>query len=91
MLPNNIRLVKSRKMRWKRHVARTDRKGMHIGYFVEKLEGKRPLGRTRRSWIDNIETDLGKMRWDGMDWIDLFQDRDQCRALVNIVMNFKVP
>jgi hypothetical protein len=59
--------------------------------LVEKLEGKRPLGRTRRRWIDKVETDLGKIGWNGMDWIDLLQDRDQCRVLVKMVRNLQVP
>jgi hypothetical protein len=52
---------------------------------------KRPLGRRRRRWEDNIRMDLRKIRWRGMDWIDLAQDRDQWRALVNTVMNLRVP
>jgi hypothetical protein len=57
--------------------------------LVGKPEGKRPLGRPRRRWVDNIEMDLREIGWDGMDWIDLAQDRD--RALVNTVMNHRVP
>jgi hypothetical protein len=53
-----------------------------------KPEGKRPLGRPRRRWVDNIKMDLGEIGWDGMDWTDLAQDRDQWMALVNTVMNF---
>jgi hypothetical protein len=59
--------------------------------LVEKPEGKRPLGRPRRRWVDNIKIDLTEIGWDGMDWIDLAQDRDQWRALVNTVMNLRVP
>jgi hypothetical protein len=59
--------------------------------LVGKLEGKRSLGRPRRSWVDNIKMDLRETGWDGMDWIDLTQDRDQWRALVNTVMNLRVP
>jgi hypothetical protein len=59
--------------------------------LVGKPEGKRPLGRLRRSWVDNIKMDLREIGWDGMDWIDLAQDRDQLRALVNTVMNLQVP
>jgi hypothetical protein len=54
-------------------------------------EGKRPLGKPRRKWEDNIRMDLIEMGWRGMDWIDLAQDRDQWRALVNTVMNLWVP
>jgi hypothetical protein len=59
--------------------------------LVGNPEGKRPLGRTRRRWVDNIKWDLIEIGWDGMDWIDLAQDRDQWRALVNAVMNLRVP
>jgi hypothetical protein len=53
-----------------------------------KPDGKRPLGKTIRRWVDNIKMDLRKIGWDGMDWIDLAQDREQRRALVNTVMTF---
>jgi len=59
--------------------------------LVGKPEGKRPLGRSRRMWGDDIKTDLQVMEWGGMDWIELAQDRDRFRALVNAVMNFRVP
>jgi hypothetical protein len=59
--------------------------------LVENPEVKRPLGRPRRRWVDNIKMDLRERGWDGRDWIDLAQDRDQWRALVNAVMNFRVP
>jgi hypothetical protein len=56
--------------------------------LVGMPEGKRPLGRPRRRWVDYIKIDLREIEWDGMDWIDLAQDRDQWRAHVNTVMNF---
>jgi hypothetical protein len=59
--------------------------------LVGKPEGKRPLGRPRRRWVDNIKINLREIGWDGMDWIDLTQDSDQWRALVNTVMNLRVP
>jgi hypothetical protein len=59
--------------------------------LVGKPEGRRPLGRPRRRWVNNIKIDLREMGWDGIDWIDLAQDRDQWRALVNTVMNLRVP
>jgi hypothetical protein len=59
--------------------------------LVGKPEGKRPLGRTRHRWVDNIKIELREKGWDGMDWIDLALDRDQWRALVNMVMNLWVP
>jgi hypothetical protein len=59
--------------------------------LVGKPEGKRSLGRPRRRWVVNIKMDLGEIGWDGRDWIELAQDRDQWRALVNTVMNLRVP
>jgi hypothetical protein len=59
--------------------------------LVGMPEGKRPLGRPRRRWVDNIKMDLREIEWDGVDWIDLAQNRDQWRALVNTVMNLRVP
>jgi hypothetical protein len=59
--------------------------------LVVKPQGKRPLRRPRLRWEDNIKMDLREIRWSAMDWIDLAQDRDQWRALVNTVMNFRVP
>jgi hypothetical protein len=58
--------------------------------LVGKLEGRRPLGRPRRRWVDNIKIDLRETGWGGMDWIDLAQVTDQLRALVNTVMNLRV-
>jgi hypothetical protein len=58
---------------------------------VETPEGKRPLGRPRRRWEDNIKMNLREIIWGGIDWISLAQDRDQWKALVNTVMNFQVP
>jgi hypothetical protein len=59
--------------------------------LVGKPEAKRPLGRPRHRWVDNIEMDLREIGWDGMDWIDLAQNRNQWRALVNTVMNLRFP
>jgi hypothetical protein len=60
-------------------------------FLVGKPEGERPLGRPRRRWVDNIEKDLQKVGCGGVDWVCLAQDRDRWRALVNAVMNFRVP
>jgi hypothetical protein len=59
--------------------------------LVGKPEKKRRLGTPRRRWVDNFKMDLSEIEWDGMDWIDLAQDRNQWRALVNMVMNHRVP
>jgi hypothetical protein len=59
--------------------------------LVEKPEGKRPLGRPRRRWVDNNKIDLRETGWNGTDWFDLAQDRDQWTAFVNTVMNLRVP
>jgi hypothetical protein len=59
--------------------------------LVGKPEGKRSLGRPRCRWVDNIKKNIREIGWDGMDWIDLVQDRDHWRALVNTVMNLRVP
>jgi hypothetical protein len=89
--PNIIRMVKSRRMRWARYVARMGEKRNAYRILVGKSEGKSPLGRPRRRWVDNIKIDLREIGWDGMDWIDLAQYRNQWRALVNTVMNLRVP
>jgi hypothetical protein len=58
---------------------------------VRKPEGKRPLGRPRCGWVDNIKIYVRETEWDGTNWMDLAQDRDQWRALVNTMMNLRVP
>jgi hypothetical protein len=89
--PSILRMIKSRRMRWEGHVARTGEKRNAHGILVGKPEGKRPLGRPRRRWVDNMKTDLREIGWNGIDWINLAQDRDQWRALVKKVMNLRVP
>jgi hypothetical protein len=64
---------------------------MRANSHAYRKAGKRPLGRHRRRWEDNIKMDLREIDWGGMDWIDLAQDRDQWKALVNTVMNLQVP
>jgi hypothetical protein len=83
-------MIKSRRMRWAGHVEGMGEKRNAYRILLEKPEGKRPLGRPRRRWEDNIRMDLREIRWSGIDWIDLAQDRDKWRALVNMVMNFRV-
>jgi hypothetical protein len=70
-------MIKSRRMRWAGHVARMVEKRNACRILVGNPEGKRPLGRPRRRWVDNIKMDLRGIGWDGGDWIDLAQDRDQ--------------
>ena len=90
-LPNIVRVVKSRRMRWAGHVARMgEDRGVHR-VLVGKPEGKRPLGRPRRRWEDNIKMDLQEVGGGRGDWMELAQDRDRWRALVSTVMNFRVP
>jgi len=83
--------IKSRRMRWAGHVARMGEGRDVYRVLVGKPEGKRSLGRPRRRWEDNIEMDLQEVRCGGMDWIELPQDRDRWRALVNAVMSLRVP
>jgi hypothetical protein len=84
-------MIKSRRMRWAGHVAQLGEMRNAYRILVGNPEGKRPLGRSRRRWVDSIKMDLRETGWSGMDWIDLAQDRDQWRALVNAVMNLRVP
>jgi hypothetical protein len=90
-LPSIIRIIKSRRMRWVRHVARMGEERNAYRLLVGKPEGKRPLRRPRCRWVDNIKMDLLEIGWGGVDWIGLAQDRDRWRALVNAVMNLRVP
>jgi hypothetical protein len=83
--------MKSRKMRWAEHVARTREKTNTYRMLMGKPEGKRALGRPRHRWDDNIKMDLREIGWGGMDWIDLAQDRDRWRAFIYTVMNLWVP
>jgi transcription termination factor 2 len=89
--PSIIRIIKSRRMRWAGHVARMGENRNAYTILVGMPEGKRPLGRPRRRWVDNIKMDLREIGWDEVDWIDMAQDRDHWRALVNTVLNILVP
>jgi hypothetical protein len=88
--PNIIRVIKSRRMRWAGRVARMGEKKVAYRILVGRPEGRRPLGRPRRRWEDNIKMYLQKVGR-GMDWIELAQDTDRWRALVNAVMNLRLP
>jgi hypothetical protein len=89
--PGIIRIIESKRMRWAGHVARLGEKRDVYRLLVGKPEGKRPLGRPRRRWIDNIKMDLLEIGLKVVDWIGLAQDRYRWRALVNSVMNIRVP
>jgi hypothetical protein len=89
--PSIIRIIKSRRMRWTGHVARMGEKRNVYRLLVRKPGGKRPLGRPRRRWMDNIKMDLLETGVSVVDWIGLAQDRYRWRALVNAVMNLRVP
>jgi len=86
-----VPVVKSRRMRWAGHVARMGHWRGVYRVLVGKPEGKRPLGRPRRRWEDNIKMDLQEVGGDCGDWMELAQDRDRWRALVSTVMNLRVP
>jgi hypothetical protein len=79
-------MIKSRRMGWAGHVERMGETQNAYKMLVGKPEGKIPLGRLTHRWEDNVKIDLREIGWGGMDWIDLAQDRDQCRALVNMVI-----
>jgi len=89
--PNIVQVIKSRRMRWVGHVARMGEGRVVYRVLVGQPEGKRPLGRPRHRWEDNIKIDLQEVRRGGMDWIALAQDRDTWQALVNVVMDLRVP
>ena len=89
--PNIVRVIKSRRMRWAGHVARMGEERGVYRVMVGKPEGKRPLRRPRRRWVDNIRKDLQVLRCGYVDWIGLAQDRDRWRTLVSAVMNLRVP
>jgi hypothetical protein len=90
-LPNIVRVVKSRRMSWAGCVARMGEDRGVYRVLVGKPEGKRPLGGPRRKWEDNIKRDLQEVGGDRGDWIELAQDRDSWRALVDTVRKFRVP
>jgi hypothetical protein len=89
--PSIIRIIKSRRIRGAGHVTRMGEEMNACRLLAGKPEGKRPLGRPRRGWLVNIRMDLGEVGWDDVDWIGLAKDRNKWRALVNSVLNLRVP
>jgi len=87
----NIRIIKSRKMKWVGRVARRGGTRNVHKIVVGKAEGKRPIGRRRHKWEDNIRIDLREIGWEDVDWMRLAHDRNQWRVLVNTVANLGVP
>jgi hypothetical protein len=89
--PSIIRIIKSRRMRWEGHVARMGEKRYEYRLLVGKPDGGGLLETPRRRWADNIRMDLGEVGWGDVDWIGLAQDRNRWRALVNSLLNLRVP
>jgi hypothetical protein len=88
--PNIVRVIKSRRMRWAGHVARMEEGRGIYGVLIGRRKGKRPLGRPRRRWEDNIKMDLREIEIDEANWIHLARDRVQWRAFMNTIMNLPV-
>jgi hypothetical protein len=89
--PNTVWVIKSRRMRWAGHVARMGEERGVYWVFVGKQEGKRPLGRPRRKWVDNIRMYLQEVGCGYMGWTGLAQDKNRRRTIVSAVMNLRVP
>jgi hypothetical protein len=89
--PSIIRIIKARRMSWAGHIALMGENRNVYRLLVGKSEGRRPLGRPRRRWLDNIRMDLVEVGCGDVEWIGLAQDRDRWRALVNSALNLRVP
>ena len=88
---NIARVIKSRRLRWAGHVARMEESRSAIKMLTGKPTGKRPLGRPRRRWEDNIRMDLEEIGINAGNWLDSAQDRDYWKAIVNAALNLRVP
>jgi hypothetical protein len=89
--PSIVRVIKARRIKWAGHVARMGEMRGAYNILVGRPEGRRPLGRPRRRWVENIKMDLREIGFWDVDWINWAQDRDRWRALVNTVMSLRVP
>ena len=87
--PNTFRMIKSTRLRWAGHVARMEEVRSSFKIFFDTLAGKKPLGRPRRRWEDNIRMDLKEIGINTRNWVDSAQDRDYWRALVNAALNLR--
>jgi hypothetical protein len=87
--PNVVWAINSKRMRWAGNVAHVGKRRGVCRVLVRKPKGKRPLARPRHRWEDNIKVDIQEVVCGGMDWIELAQDRNRWRALVNVVMNLR--
>ena len=89
--PNIVRVIKSRILRWAGHVARMEESRSAFKILTGKPTGKRPLGRPRRRWEDNIRMQLEEININACNWVGSAQDRDYWRALVNVALDLRVP
>jgi hypothetical protein len=89
--PSIVTVIKARRMRWAGHVVRMGEVRGTYNILVGRPEGRRPLGRSRHRWEDNIKMDLREIEFGDVDWIHWAQDRDRWQALVNMVLNLQVP
>ena len=89
--PNIVRVIKFRRLRWAGHIARMEEGRSAFKILTGKPTGKRPLGRPRRRWEDNIRMDLEEIGINAGSWVDSAQDRNYWRAFVNVALNLRVP
>ena len=89
--PNIVRVIESRRLRWAGHIVTMEEGRSAFKILTGKPTGKRPLGKPRRRWEENIRIDLEEIGTNAGNWVDSAQDRDYWRALVNAVLNLRVP